>query len=118
MFNKQKARIRRGSRAKAVIKNSGRPRLVVHRSAAQIYAQIIMPSENGDRVIVSCSSIDKEVRDSLKGNKVERAFRVGQLLGERAKALEVVDVAFDRSGYKYHGRIKALADGARENLNF
>ncbi|MDF1678120.1 MAG: 50S ribosomal protein L18 [Legionellaceae bacterium] len=118
MATKERARIRRGSKTKAVIRQSGRPRLVVHRSSCQIYAQIVMPGENGDRVLVACSSLEKDVRKKLKGNKVERAFQVGQLLGQRAKELNVVEVAFDRSGYKYHGRVKALADGAREALDF
>ncbi len=118
MATKAQARIRRGSKTKAVIRRSGRPRLVVHRSSCQIYAQIVVPGDNGDRVLVSCSSLEKDVRKTLKGNKVERAFQVGQLLGQRAKALDVSEVAFDRSGYKYHGRVKALADGARETLIF
>jgi large subunit ribosomal protein L18 len=118
MATKERARIRRGSKTKAVIRRSGRPRLVVYRSACQIYAQIVVSGEKGDRVLVSCSSLEKEVRKTLKGNKVERALQVGQLLGQRAKALDVIEVAFDRSGYKYHGRVKALADGAREALTF
>lgn len=118
MATKKRARIRRGSKTKAVIRQSGRPRLVVHRSSCQIYAQIVVSGDSGDRVLVACSSLEKDVRDTLKGNKVERAFQVGQLLGQRAKELNVVEVAFDRSGYKYHGRVKALADGAREALDF
>ncbi|MCH9756872.1 MAG: 50S ribosomal protein L18 [Gammaproteobacteria bacterium] len=118
MATKEQARIRRGSKTKAVIQKSGRPRLVVYRSACQIYAQIVVPEEKGDRVLVSCSSLEKSLRDTLKGNKVERAFQVGQLLGQRAKEMNVIEVAFDRSGYKYHGRVKALADGAREALTF
>lgn len=118
MASKQKSRIRRGSKTKAVIRRSGRPRLVVHRSACQIYAQIIVSGEKGDTVLVSCSSLDKSVRDQLKGSKLERAFQVGQILGQRAKEKNVLDVAFDRSGYKYHGRVEALAKGARETLNF
>ena len=118
MASKERARIRRGSKTKAVINRSGRPRLVVHRSACQIYAQIVVPSEQGDRVVVSCSSLEKSVRDTLKGTKIERAFQVGQLLGQRAKEQNVLEVAFDRSGYKYHGRVEALAKGARETLTF
>jgi large subunit ribosomal protein L18 len=118
MATKEQARTRRGSKTKAVIRLSGRPRLVVHRSSSQIYAQIVVSGECGDRVLVSCSSLEKAVRDTLKGTKVERAFQVGQLLGQRAKEQNVLDVAFDRSGYKYHGRVEALAKGAREALNF
>ena len=73
------------------------------------------PGENGDRVLVSCSSLEKDLRKTLKGNKVERAFQIGQLLGQRAKEQNLLEVAFDRSGYKYHGRVKALAEGARES---
>ncbi len=118
MATKEQARIRRGSKTKAVIHRSGRPRLVVYRSACQIYAQIVVPGENGDRVLVSCSSLEKDLRKTLKGNKVERAFQIGQLLGQRAKEKDLLEVAFDRSGYKYHGRVKALAEGARETLTF
>ena len=118
MATKEQARIRRGSKTKAVIRQSGRPRLVVHRSACHIYAQIVVPGEHVDRVLVSCSSLEKEVRKTLKGNKVERALQVGKILGQRAKEINVIEVAFDRSGYKYHGRVKALATGAREALTF
>ena len=114
MASKEKARLRRGSKTKAVINRSGRPRLVVHRSACQIYAQIVVPGEKGDQVLVSCSSLEKGLREKLKGNKVERAFQIGQILGQRAKDKDLLQVAFDRSGYKYHGRVEALAKGARE----
>ena len=118
MASKEAARIRRGSKTKAVIRRNGRPRLVVHRSSAQIYAQIVIPGEYGDEVVVSCSSLEKSVRDTLKGNKVECALQVGQILGKRAKEKNISEVAFDRSGYKYHGRVAALAKGARETLSF
>jgi len=118
MAIKERARIRRGSKTKAVINRSGRPRLVVHRSASQIYAQIVVSESKGDRVVVSCSSLEKAVRDALKGTKIERAFQVGQLLGQRAKEQGLSQVAFDRSGYKYHGRVESLAKGAREALDF
>ncbi|KTD49631.1 50S ribosomal protein L18 [Legionella quinlivanii] len=118
-MSKINARVRRGAKTKARQKYCGRPRLVVYRSTTHIYAQIIVPGENGDRVVASCSTVDKEARGSIKGTKVEQATMVGKLLGERAKAHQITDVAFDRSGYKYHGRVKALADGAREaGLNF
>ena len=118
-MNKEQARIRRGLKTKAVIRNSKRPRLVVTRSGMNIYAQIIVPGEQGDLVIVSCSTLDKSVRESLTGTKSEKAYQVGKVLAERAKEKNLVDVAFDRSGYKYHGRVKALAHGAREaGLNF
>jgi large subunit ribosomal protein L18 len=118
-MTKQESRTRRGLKAKAVIRHSNRPRLVVHRSGAHIYSQIIIREEKGDRVLASCSTLDKALRPTLKGNKCEQAHEVGKLLASRAKECEVIDVAFDRAGYKYHGRVKALATGAREaGLNF
>lgn len=118
-MNKQHARQRRGLKAKAIIKQSSRPRLVVFRSGVHIYAQVISRSEKGDVVLASASTVDKELKATLKGNKSEQATQVGSLLAQRAKEKQVLDVAFDRAGYKYHGRIKALADGAREGgLNF
>lgn len=118
-MNKYNARVRRGLKAKAIQRLSNRPRLVVHRSCGHIYSQIIVRGEKGDIVLASSSTLDKELKASLSGTKVEQAQQVGKLLGERAKAKKVSDVSFDRAGYKYHGRVKALADGAREaGLNF
>lgn len=118
-MTKEIRRVRRGLKAKAVQRHSARPRLVVYRSSCHIYAQVIVRSELGDKVLVSSSTLDKELKTSLTGNKVEQARQVGKLLGERAKVNQISDIAFDRSGYKYHGRVKALADGAREaGLNF
>ena len=121
MMNKVKSRERRGLKTKAVIRKakSNRPRLVVFRSGAHIYSQIIIGAEYGDKVLVSSSTIDKEVNASLTGNKCDQARQVGLKLAERAKKNDICAVAFDRSGFKYHGRVKALADGAREGgLNF
>ncbi|ARG98511.1 50S ribosomal protein L18 [Legionella micdadei] len=118
-MNKRNARIRRGLKAKAILRHSTRPRLVVHRSSEHIYSQIVVRGERGDIVIVASSTLDKELRSSLAKTKVEQAQQVGKLLGERAKAKDIIDVSFDRAGYKYHGRVKALATGAREaGLNF
>jgi large subunit ribosomal protein L18 len=119
-MSKRKARIRRGLKTKALIRLSGRMRLVVSRSSANIYAQIVTPNPLGDKVLASSSTIDKELQKELSGkSKVDQAKMVGKLLGERAIKLGFSDVAFDRSGYNYHGRIKALAEGAREaGLNF
>jgi large subunit ribosomal protein L18 len=118
-MNKREARLRRGLKTKAIIKNSTRARLVVYRSLTNIYAQIVVRGPNGDEVLISSSTLDAELKPSLNGNKVSQANQVGQLLGKRATEKSISDVAFDRSGYKYHGRIKALADGAREaGLNF
>lgn len=118
MLNKYNSRLRRSKKAKAMIKKSGRPRLVVHRSSQHIYGQIIVPTEQGDTVLVSCSSIEKSVREQMTGNKLDCAFQVGKILGQRAKEKKLDKVAFDRSGYKYHGRVAALAKGAREALDF
>lgn len=119
-MNKRTSRIRRGLKTKALIRLSGRLKLVVSRSSANIYAQIVKQNENGDKVLASSSTLDKELKSSLAGkSKVDQANMVGKLLGERAVKLGISEVAFDRSGYKYHGRIKALAEGARETgLNF
>lgn len=118
-MNKHQARSRRGLKTKAIIRQSNRPRLTVYRSGAHIYSQIIVRGDMGDQVVASASTLDKELKSSLEGNKCEKATQVGQLLANRAKEKNITDVAFDRNGYKYHGRVRALADGAREaGLNF
>lgn len=116
MMNKEAARKRRAGKTKAIIRNakSGRPRLVVHRSCSHIYSQIVVPGHNGDEVLVSASTLDKELKSKLSGSKTEQATEVGVLLATRAKTKDIIQVAFDRAGYKYHGRVKALADAARE----
>jgi len=106
----QRSRVRTKVRSK-IAGNSERPRLSVFRSNKQIYAQII--DDVSGNTLTSASSIDKEIA-SKNVNKVERAKLVGQLLAEKAKAAEVETVVFDRGGYIFHGRVKALADGARE----
>jgi large subunit ribosomal protein L18 len=113
-MNKHKARVRRGLKTKKLISLSGKPRLVVYKSNENIYGQIVVSSEKGDLVLVSSSTLDKELRSTLIGTKRDKALQVGKLLGERAKAKQIFKVAFDRSGFKFHGRVKALADGARE----
>jgi len=89
-------------------------RLSVHRTPQHIYAQIIAPE--GDRVLVAASTLQKDVRGDLKttGN-IEAAKAVGRAIAERARAKGISKVAFDRSGFMYHGRVKALADAARES---
>ena len=106
---RRKARIRR-----AIVANAGgRPRLSVFRSSKQIYAQVI-DDEQG-RTIAAASSIEKAMREALKtGANVEAARRVGKELAERAMKAGIERVVFDRGGYMYHGRVKALAEGARE----
>jgi large subunit ribosomal protein L18 len=105
---RRKTRIRRALRAKG-----GRPRLCVFRSSAQIYAQVI-DDEKGV-TLTSASSLEKALRAELKtGANKEAAHRVGKELAERAKKVGVAKVVFDRGAYMFHGRVKALADGARE----
>jgi large subunit ribosomal protein L18 len=90
-----------------------RPRLSVYRSVGHIYAQVI--DDRSGRTLVSASSVDKETKKGLKGGgNVASAKAVGKIIAERAKAAGVAKVVFDRGGYKYHGRVKALADAARE----
>ncbi len=95
-----------------------RPRLSVFRSLKQIYAQVIDDTEG--RTLAAASSLDKEVRDQVAGlKKAEQAKVVGEVLGRRAKARGIDKVVFDRGGYKYHGRVRSLAEGARaEGLEF
>ena len=94
-------------------RNSGRPRLSVYRSSQHIYVQLIDDTEG--RTLTSASSLEKQLRNSLKtGADKEAATKVGTLIAERAKNAGVEAVVFDRGGYKYHGRVKALADAARE----
>lgn len=88
----------------------GATRLIVHRTPRHMYAQVLAP--DGDRVLVSASTLDTTLRSGKTGN-VEAAAKVGALIAERAKAAGIARVAFDRAGFKYHGRVKALADAAR-----
>jgi large subunit ribosomal protein L18 len=96
-----------------VVGTPERPRLCVYRSLGHIYAQII--DDRSGRTLVSASSVDKETKKNLKGGgNIASAKAIGKNIAERAKAAGVVKVVFDRGGYKYHGRVKALADAARE----
>ncbi|MFK7863052.1 MAG: 50S ribosomal protein L18 [Pseudohongiellaceae bacterium] len=108
---KKKSRLRRAKRARAKISELRVNRLCVYRSPRHIYAQII--SATGSEVLASASTVEKENRSSASGN-INAAQSVGKLIAERAKAAGVEQVAFDRSGYAYHGRVKALAEAARE----
>ena len=109
---KKRARLRRAKRARSKISELRMIRLCVFRSPRHIYAQVISPE--GDKVLASASTVEKENRTGATGN-VDAAGKVGKMIAERAKAIGVESVAFDRSGYAYHGRIKALADAARES---
>jgi len=112
-LDKRQTRQRRALRGRAKIKELRALRLSVHRTPCHIYAQIF--AAEGDKVLVTASTVQKEVRGDLKitGN-VEAARAVGRAIAERAKAKGIAKVAFDRSGFMFHGRIKALADAARE----
>ncbi len=113
MLDKNHQRLRRARQTRAKIAELAAVRLTVHRSNSHIYAQVI--DAGGAKVLVSASSIEKEVRGTLKsGANVKAAAEVGRRIAERAKKLGIEAVAFDRSGYKFHGRIKALAEAARE----
>jgi large subunit ribosomal protein L18 len=106
---RRQARVRRSLRARAY----GKPRLSVFRSSKQIYCQIIDDAEG--RTLAAASSLEKGNRDSLKtGADVEAAKAVGKLIAERATQAGIKEVVFDRGAYMYHGRVKALAEGARE----
>ncbi len=112
-MSKKTDRLRRAKKARARIKEQGINRLSVHKTSRHVYAQVIAP--NGSEVLASASSLDKEIKGQIKySGNVEAAVVVGKALAERAKKAGVSNVAFDRSGFKYHGRIKALADAARE----
>jgi len=112
--SRSEARVRRHVRVRKNIKDTAEcPRLNVYRSTDQIYAQVI--DDIAGNTLVSASSIDNELRSQLEGKKrLEQARLVGKAVAERAKAKGIQAVAFDRGGYKYIGRVKALADGARE----
>jgi large subunit ribosomal protein L18 len=113
-LNNIDSRLRRARKTRAKIAELKKTRLSVHRSNTHIYAQII--AETGDKVLASASTLEAEVRKSIKnGGNIAAAAEIGKRIAEKAKAAGVTQVAFDRSGYKYHGRIKALADAAREN---
>ena len=110
MKDKRTSRIRRARRTRMKIRELRATRLSVHRTPRHIYAQVISP--DGETIITQASTLDSELR-SLGGGNVEAAKKVGGLIAQRAVSAGVKKVAFDRSGFKFHGRIKALADEAR-----
>jgi large subunit ribosomal protein L18 len=112
-MDKKQNRLRRARRTRAKIRELGVPRLSVHRTSQHIYAQVI--AADGGTVLVSASTMQADVRKSLKGTgNVAAAQAVGKAIAEKAKSAGIEQVAFDRSGFRYHGRVKALADAARE----
>jgi large subunit ribosomal protein L18 len=109
--DKNAVRVRRARRARAKIVQLGAHRLTVHRTPQHMYAQIIL---NG-KTLVAASTVEKDLASGLSGTgNVEAAKKVGATIAERAKAAGITAVAFDRSGFQYHGRVQALADAARE----
>ena len=113
-MDKKSSRLRRATKTRSRIKESGKMRLSVHRSPRHIYAQVT--SGDGSQVIVSASTLLSDIKSSVKNcGNIEAASVVGKAIAERAVKAGVTQVAFDRSGYKYNGRVKALADAAREN---
>ncbi len=114
LFARRKSRVRRSLKANS----TGRPRLSVHRSSKHIYVQVI--DDAGGKTVAAASTLEKDLKSALKtGADKAAAAAVGKLIAERALKAGVKDVVFDRGGYIYHGRVKALADAAREGgLNF
>ena len=112
-MTKKEARVRRARKTRVRIAEQRATRLTVSRSNSHIYAQLIAPA--GDKVLASASTLEADVRKDMKngGNKAAATF-VGRRIAERAKALGIDSVAFDRAGFRFHGRVKALADAARE----
>ena len=112
-MNKKPARLRRARQTRLRIAEQRAVRLAVHRTNSHIYAQLI--AAEGDRILASASTLEADVRKDVKnGGNAAAAAAVGKRIAERAKQLGVEKVAFDRSGFKYHGRVKALAEAARE----
>ncbi len=111
-IDKKSGRLRRAKRTRMKIRELCTARLTVHRSPRHIYAQVIHAGDRGDQVLAQASTLDKALRGGATGN-VAAASAVGRLVAERAIAAGITVVAFDRSGYQYHGRVKALAEAAR-----
>ena len=114
MNSKKSSRIRRSKKTRAKISELGAHRLSIHRTPRHIYAQVI--SADNNKVVASASTLQKDVTDDLKytGN-TDAATAVGKAIADKSKSAGITKVAFDRSGFKFHGRVKALADAAREN---
>jgi large subunit ribosomal protein L18 len=112
MSQKNDARLRRARQTRIRIRNNGAVRLTVHRTNTHIYAQLTSP--DGEKVLASASSLEKDIRSQLKhGGNAKAAELIGQRIAQKAKEKGIEKVAFDRAGYRYHGRVKALAEAAR-----
>jgi len=113
-MDKKTNRLRRAKRTRAKIRELAVPRLTVHRTPRHIYAQVI--DADGGHVLAAASTVAKDMRGDVKnGGNVDAATSVGKSIAEKAVAAGISQVAFDRAGFKYHGRVKALADAAREH---
>ena len=113
-MDKKTARLRRAKKTRAKISELNMPRLSVHRTSQHIYAQVISPADG--KVVAASSTVQAEVKQEIsQGSNKSAAAAVGKKIAEKAKAAGITKVAFDRSGFKYHGRIAQLADSAREN---
>ena len=113
-MDKKASRQRRARKTRAKIRELGKARLCIYRTPRHIYAQII--DDAGDKVLASASTLDRELRKAMKATgNAQAAAAIGKAVAERARAAGISAVAFDRSGFKYHGRVKALADAARES---
>lgn len=115
ILNKRAKRRKRIYRIRKKVSGTpDKPRLVVYRSLRHIYAQLVDDTQG--RTLTTVSTLSPEIRDEIKGKrKIEQSAIVGKLIAEKAKSLDIENVVFDRRGFKYHGRVKALADAAREN---
>jgi len=114
MNSKKVSRVRRARRTRMKIRELGANRLCVFRTPRHIYAQVI--SADGAKTLVSASTLDADVKSAVKNSgNTDAAATVGKMIAEKSKAAGITAVAFDRSGFKYHGRVKALAEAAREN---
>lgn len=113
-MQKKAARLRRSRRTRAKLRELGIHRLCVHRSSRNIYAQVIAPA--GDQVVVSASTLDPEVKSQIStGGNIVAAGVVGEKVAQRAIAVGITRIGFDRSGFRYHGRVKALAEAVRKS---
>lgn len=113
MHAKQSTRVRRAKSTRMKIRELGAHRLCIHRTPRHMYAQVLSP--DGSKVLASASTLEAGLKSAVKSTgNIEAAASVGKLIAEKSKAAGVEKVAFDRSGFKYHGRVKALADAARE----
>ena len=113
-MDKKTNRLRRAKKTRAKIRELAVPRLTIHRTSKHMYAQVI--DADGAKVVASASTLGKDIRGSINySGNADAAAAIGKAIAEKATAAGVTKVAFDRSGFKYHGRVKALADAAREN---